>query len=499
MRKAIQIALAATAWLAVGVPLWMYTIVANRAHLNFTELQRYESMAANPIRAGIHVSVHDDLSPDIAKASEIVVNRKLSEAGSPSRFIIHERCLENSELCLSSRPDENDVIELDSSKRDLEIRYTETTLINGQVPELVSMLLLEHVYKHETIPSENYALQTREDVTMQYSPQFHLTFSLFSEKGTQLYWDIGSALKKTIGPLLGTLDATVAGLTIDTQTALFAGLDIEVEEVDGVRTLDKSQLSKFVDFTEWKVASSLPYPTLNFILYVPETPLEIANTSKSLPQFVVPQWGGVVISEPQESGHKFNESDLKPILDTFARQLLLLLGMREATDQSFASRPSAEVMMAQLSRSWATRGIRKAASSLGSLRRLAASMPHIAIPQEVATNAEFAMRDIDAAVEMLATGNHGAAALHAGKAFNSAERSFFDKHMVTQAYFPDEHKIAVYMPLIGPLFVVVLSGWARIIKQRRSTPKALEVSSPPDEKKAVDAVATDIEVTKENK
>lgn len=494
MRKAVQIALAATVWLAFGVPLWLHTIEVNRAHLDFAELQRYESMAGNSIVAAIHVSIDDDNSPDVAKASELVVNKKLSELNSSFRFIIHDSCTQNSELCLSAHLHENDILELDTSKRDLEILYTQKTLINGQVPELASMVLLDHIYKHETIPSESIALRTREDVTIQYSPQLHLTFSLFSERGTQLYWDIGAALKNTLGPLLRTLDATVAGLTIDTQTALFAGLDTETEEIKGVRTLDKSQLSKFVDFAKWKVASSLPYPTLNFILYVPETPLEIADMAKDPPQFIVPQWGGVVISKPKEPGHVFSEADLKPILDTFSRHLLLLLGMREAISQSPSSRPSAEIMVAQLSRSWAKRGVRSAASSLGSLRRLAASMPHIAIPQEVATNADIAMREIDAAVEMLAAGNSGAAASHAGKAFESAESSFFDKHMVTQAYFPDEHKMAVYMPLICPLFVVVFSGWARIVTQRKFDKSVLKESFP-SENKVPGTGATELKVT----
>ena len=34
-----------------------------------------------------------------------------------------------------------------------------------------------------------------------------------------------------------------------------------------------------------------------------------------------------------------------------------------------------------------------------------------------------------------------------------AEKGFFEKSMVGQVYFPDEHKVAVYLPLLGPIGV----------------------------------------------
>lgn len=41
-----------------------------------------------------------------------------------------------------------------------------------------------------------------------------------------------------------------------------------------------------------------------------------------------------------------------------------------------------------------------------------------------------------------------------------AEKAFFEKSMVGQVYFPDEHKVAVYLPLLGPVGVplVVAAG-----------------------------------------
>jgi phosphatidylinositol glycan class S len=53
----------------------------------------------------------------------------------------------------------------------------------------------------------------------------------------------------------------------------------------------------------------------------------------------------------------------------------------------------------------------------------------------------------------------------------AAEKAFFEKSMVGQVYFPDEHKFGVYMPLLGPigvpLFMCVLKEVKAWRKRRR--------------------------------
>ena len=68
---------------------------------------------------------------------------------------------------------------------------------------------------------------------------------------------------------------------------------------------------------------------------------------------------------------------------------------------------------------------------------------------------------------------------HARIAEAEAERAFFEKSMVGQLYFPDEHKIAVYMPLLGPVAVPLVTGLLNELKawrkrRRERAAKALE-------------------------
>ena len=55
--------------------------------------------------------------------------------------------------------------------------------------------------------------------------------------------------------------------------------------------------------------------------------------------------------------------------------------------------------------------------------------------------------------------------MHAREAYADSEKAFFEKSMVGQVYFPDEHKVAVYLPLLGPIGVPLVVGLVRELKQ----------------------------------
>ncbi len=68
--------------------------------------------------------------------------------------------------------------------------------------------------------------------------------------------------------------------------------------------------------------------------------------------------------------------------------------------------------------------------------------------------------------------------LHARIAEEEAERAFFEKSMVGQLYFPDEHKVAVYLPLLGPVGVPLVIGLINELKKwaKKRKEKAKEAS-----------------------
>lgn len=467
MKAGVKVALAVTAWLLLLVPLWAKTILVSRAHLDLEELQRYEALGASPVFAYIPIAVYGEYLPDIAPATELVLNRDLEDLGSARRFSVAAECSTAAELCVNVKLGEHNILGLNNTSSHLEVTIDKKTMVSGTAAEIVGLLLFEHIYKDEVLPET----MSREELTVSYSPKFHLTFSLLGEGGATLDWDIAEALQQYMAPLISDINATVASVTIDAQTGSYAALGCERKP-----EIEESDLSTFVDFAEWSLASILPYPTLNFVLYVPTSPLEIVGKDRAN-SFIIPQWGGIYVAKPHAGAHHFSAADLEPMLQRFSKQLLALLGMREPLQYSDASKASPRVRLNKLAREYTSRGVRQAMASLGSLRRLAENMPLIAIPDQVAERVQTAMAAIDNALVSLKQCRGIDAAHYTAVAFESADQAFFDKHMVAQAFFPDDQKLAVYMPLIGPLCIVVFSCWFRFVKQRKAA-KAVQKEKP---------------------
>ncbi len=87
---------------------------------------------------------------------------------------------------------------------------------------------------------------------------------------------------------------------------------------------------------------------------------------------------------------------------------------------------------------------------MGSLARLTLALPSISIPRSVADGVYTTIEHLRKACDGLG-GQEGLE--NARIAEEAAEKAFFEKSMVGQVYFPDEHKVAVYMPLLGPVAV----------------------------------------------
>jgi phosphatidylinositol glycan class S len=144
---------------------------------------------------------------------------------------------------------------------------------------------------------------------------------------------------------------------------------------------------------------------------------------------------------------------------TFASPLTSLLGVP-------ASPPSLALRIARLKRESATTLLLSASSTLGALVRTTRKLQSIAIPATVAASVDQTLHHLARACQDLRAGSYQSALEHARTAEAEAEKAFFEPSMVGQVYFPDEHKVAVYVPLLGPMAVPLvmsalkeLKGW----------------------------------------
>ena len=152
---------------------------------------------------------------------------------------------------------------------------------------------------------------------------------------------------------------------------------------------------------------------------------------------------------------------LKQPLLTFSAHLLSMLGVPRSGPLPLRLAALARVRSADL--------LLRASSTLGSLARLSRALPGISIPPSVAEGVAKTVRHL----ELSCAGLGGPAGLeHARAAEREAERAFFEKSMVVQLYFPDEHKVAVYLPLLGPVGVPLVMGLVNEIKAWRQRRRA---------------------------
>ncbi|RAL11373.1 uncharacterized protein BO97DRAFT_347406 [Aspergillus homomorphus CBS 101889] len=313
--------------------------------------------------------------------------------------------------------------------------------------------------------------------SMKYADTYHLAFSLFTPGAEPSSWDIQAAVHEYITPLLQAF-SPISNFTVDTQVQLYATFAPtapapEYDEGLAVWSLKPEDLSAFINAAEWPLSPSIgPGPTINFILYVPDaaqSPLVVKDSLAT--SWVVPQWGGVFLLNPPNGTHLHHLSHeaLQGAFMTFSHQLLTLLGA--------PTTPAALPFRLQtLTRIRAASLLLSASSTMGSLARLTESLPSIPIPATVAASVATTLSHLTSACEHLRRGRFQAALADARVAETAAERSFFEKSMVGQMYFPDEHKVAVYLPLLGPIGVPLIVGLLKEVKKALAMRKAKKAS-----------------------
>ncbi|KAL1835945.1 hypothetical protein VTJ49DRAFT_5845 [Mycothermus thermophilus] len=311
-------------------------------------------------------------------------------------------------------------------------------------------------------PDVAQSLSKRTTRSLRYAPTYHLTFSLFTSGSLPSSWDIERAIAEYMKPVLDVL-SPIHNFTIDTQVQLYATPGVQSQ------VLNKEDLSSFINAAEWPLSPSIGgAPTINFVIFVGNQTIAAlgpdADPSRS---WLIPQWGAVyLLPLPADTAH-VGAATLKQPLLTFTSHLLALTGAPQSGSLPLRLSTLARIRSADL--------LLRASSTLGSLARLALALPSISIPPRVADGVATTIAHLRLACDSLGTPD---GLRHARVAEAEAERAFFEKSMVGQLYFPDEHKIAVYLPLLGPVAVPLIMGllneakaWRRRRKQRAEEAK----------------------------
>ncbi|KAK3719528.1 GPI transamidase component [Vermiconidia calcicola] len=318
-------------------------------------------------------------------------------------------------------------------------------------------------------PEVKSSLDARRTRAFKYAATYHLTFSLFTSSASPSAWEAEQALEDSIRPLLDRF-SSISEFTVDTQVQLLASFSPSIagpqyDESTREWKLQRTDLSGFVNAAEWPLNPGIGSgPTINFVLFVPsedQSPLVLAETGGN--SWLIPQWGGVQILNPSgKQSEKLSAADLRPVMLTFADQLSALLGLPD-------SPASPSLRISSLVRERATSLVLSASSTLGALARLSLKLTSIAIPDSVAKSVDETILRLDQACHDLRDGRYHRALENARTAEGEAEQAFFEPSMVGQVYFPEEHKVAVYVPLLGPMAVPLVMAALKEFRKLRAT------------------------------
>ncbi|KAI5289896.1 GPI transamidase component [Ascosphaera aggregata] len=325
-------------------------------------------------------------------------------------------------------------------------------------------------------PELAHNLARRKTRAFKYAATYHLSISLFTPGPSPSSWEIEAAIEEYMAALLKAF-SPISNFTIDTQVQVYATFsDLATQPVYDKQSkawyLKKENLGSFINAAEWPLSPSIGEgPTINFVLYVPasnQSPLYIKDTKST--SWTIPQWGGIHILNvahenadlrldmPAENPKHLKKEDLRPAMTIFSHQLFSLLGVP-------ASPASYPLRFKTLIRIHIASLLLSASSTMGSLARLTRSIQSIPIPTSVANAVSTTLSHLTATCEHLREGRFVQALAAARIAETEAEKGFFDKSMVGQAYFPDEHKVAVYLPFLGPVGVPLVIGLLKEIRR----------------------------------
>lgn len=277
--------------------------------------------------------------------------------------------------------------------------------------------------------SKSFGPKQVNDAKVNGYPGYQLSFTIISPDNLSDSEAFARALESAFVPRLSCL-SNIAFFKIDVQARPHTDTSEPM--------FDEERVKSFVDSGKWNLDSSISsLPIINFIVF--HGSAKVINKGKAQNCFVYPQWGSVFIG-----------SDHDEAVAIFFEHLLLLLGIEDPGNLL----------------SWYAHETRhcthKAAASLASLLAILSANPNMPVPSAVshAVNKAVALLTSN---EALGDAEHAYGA--ARNALDWAESAFFHPAMLARQYFPQEHKVAVYVPLFVPLLMPLLVQTVKALRE----------------------------------
>lgn len=493
-------------YLAVGVPLWYKLTNIYRAPLPSQYIESLHDNVFQDVHMVIPVYLKSDLYkfPDLHDAVQVQVNHLLNTREHDVAWSL--QVLQYDEKLMKGLEEAGDDVYmvdlvLDEScgfvpgfgTKHVTVLYDDESVATNDLPFFVAQTLVEHVFGMEWDVFSNYWNRTQNSVAVLYKPDIHISISLLNGGSQPVSWEIDEVLKEYFTPFRQFITSLV-NFTVDTSIIYHNDLNLhslnnsaEVSVRDLSHHIDLSDLSAMNDFKESSsVNLAIVYPdpevSPNGLNYIQghERADDVLHPWNS---FIVPQWGVVAINKyPLKKHSVISKEYLKPIVYQFANDMAKLLGLVDINDDF----NTPYITVESFKRVMILNNIEKSVETLWSLVKLSKQFQQMSIPKEVMGNVTEALDLRLEIVDLLNNPEKGTdldwsyALSMSNKLVALTECAFFHGEMVQQNFFPQEHKVAVYLPLLGPLTIVIFLGAVSLFKEVPSTDKTDEDSDEKD-------------------
>ncbi|EGV65067.1 hypothetical protein CANTEDRAFT_113394 [Yamadazyma tenuis ATCC 10573] len=464
----------------VGYPWFLYTTSVHRANLPIDDLND-AIQQLNNVR--VCTSVFVDAEEDFISQAQLVLDSKLAtEHPALNDYwslklipLVDSTILDSREdyQVLFGRVDEPvgaSSVTLDDKVLVFEKSFSE--MDSRAIQEQLADALVNEVFEQEIehFEATKSSHPEKSNVVIPYSSKYNLIFSLFVEDGHPVSWDT-QTIQDLLSPLLDSLQH-YANFTISTQVQYYSKLNIksEFDEKSNTYKVKESDLSNFINFGDWNLNTNDINPSINFIIYYPSSnhqnlPMVIENSETN--SFLVPQYGGLHIFNKKidiltdDNEVYICDVELIEIMEIFSSQLFKLLGVPSKSSQNLPVRVDALTKLSILN------NLQHSIKTLSSLIKLTNELHEISVPELTKDFVNKSLQSVRTSIHYLMSQNFKGAMVESSIALKNSISAFFDKDIVQQVYFPSEHKLAVFLPLLGPLCSILLFSTLRLIKELR--------------------------------
>lgn len=208
-----------------------------------------------------------------------------------------------------------------------------------------------------------------------------------------------------------------------------------------------------VDLTTKKTTS------VHFVVIFDQKSIHVRDTQGSLSKsFLYPDWGGAYFWDPRGNNEPAKY---------FSSNLLQVLGLDHTTTCGCVKPFDLDRLLLTLLQA----NVQRIATARTAYSELLAKSSFIEIPEDLgkllgrwAGTTETTQRALD-------EGALGLAVRLSAKTAQQAEDAFYHPSLMGKMYFPDEHKYAVYLPLLLPTLLPIVIGLLKVtstaLKNRR--------------------------------